>query len=78
MVSVYGKLYPKFRRCVVTIGEHVYLHSRRSHRGKMKYRTMNDAEDAAKRLNDKIALRFAYVVAYKCQYCPRFHVGRHK
>lgn len=47
----------------------------RSCDGKEGYTTMKRAARAANRMNDTLIAK-NHVVPYKCQFCPKYHVGR--
>ena len=48
---------------------------RKSHNRKLSYPTLERAEEAANKVNDRLALVFSPIVAYPCRYCPAFHIG---
>ena len=51
---------------------------RASHRGKVRYRTIERAAAVAQRMDDRIVLSFGTLVVYQCRYCPRYHIGHQR
>ena len=47
----------------------------KSHEAKKGYRTFVDAEAAAERYNQRVALRFGRMQPYPCRHCQYFHIG---
>ena len=50
-------------------------HRRNSHKGKVRFRTLEKAATVAQEYNDRVPLRYGDLEPYPCRYCARFHVG---
>ena len=48
---------------------------KRSHDVKKPYPTVDKADAAAERYNQRVALAFGQMQSYPCRYCERFHIG---
>ena len=48
---------------------------RRGHLRKIRYRSLEAAQAAARRLEERIALTFTPLNAYACPFCRWYHVG---
>ena len=48
---------------------------RKSHEQKKGYETVEQADAAEDRYNQRIVLRFGRMQSYPCRFCKRFHIG---
>ena len=48
---------------------------RRSHDVKKPYPTVEKADAAADRYNQRVVLAFGEMQSYPCRYCKRYHIG---